>query len=288
MAHHLEVGLMATDSNAGPDATGSSSEYIWSLRSQGWTVSAIAKAMDRSSDYISRISRGKTPGRGLTAGLAELHSSGTVTHPPPRRTRKDGKPAKVRSKAGTSTVPKGPSTKKAARTHATRLRHKPQPAPPPAPPTPEQQAKIAKGLTGHQPPLVDRDLPTTKRNLFTHTKEEFPQNGLEYHRITTPRSPNSWNRWSANELVGDIIRDAAKAGKRFHANVIVQRSDGEKMTVRMGSRGGYDARHVASHLASYQFEFDWVRDQIAERSGYDLALEDPDWEIVGIDIDLWS
>lgn len=279
---------MANDPTTDSAVPGSSAEYIWSLRSQGWTVAAIATAMDRSSDYISRISRGKTPGHGLTAGLVELHNSGTVTQPPPRRTRKDGKPAKVRSKTGTSTVPTGPSTKKAARTHASKLSHKPQSAPQPTKPTAEQQAKTAGGLTGHQPKLVDRELPTTKRNLFTHTKEFFPQNGLEYHRITTPRSPNSWNRWSANELVGDIIREAAKAGKRFHANVIVQRSDGDKMTVRMGSRGGYDARNVVGQFQSYQFEFDWVRDQIAERSGYDLALEDPDWEIVGIDIDLWS
>ena len=272
-----------------PEA-GSSAEYIWSLRSQGWTVSAIAQAMDRSSDYISRISRGKTPGRGLTAGLVELHTAGTVTQPPPRRTRKDGKPARIRSKTGTSVAPKGPSTKKAARTYATQLLKKQQQPPPqPKPPDAGQQAKTTAGLTGHQPPLVERDLPASKRNVFTHTKEEYPQNGLESHRITAPLAPNSWNRWNASEAFGDVIRAAAKAGKRMHANVIVQRrSDGDKMTVRVGSRGGYDARNVLRDLASYQFEFEWIRDQIAERSGYDLALEDPDWEVVGIDIDLWS
>ena len=107
-----------------PSSTANAAEYIWSLRSQGWTLAKIARAMDRSSDYISRIARGKTPGTALVSGLAELHTNGKVSQPPPRRTRKDGTIARVRSGSGTAITPRGPSARKAARDHAKRERRR--------------------------------------------------------------------------------------------------------------------------------------------------------------------
>lgn len=281
-----------------PPSNATAAEYIWSLRSQGWTLARIARAMDRSSDYISRIARGKTPGTAMATGLAELHTTGKVSQPPPRRTRKDGTIARVRSGSGTAITPHGPSARKAARDHAKRERQRADRAARAAAKAAEQanaeaereqrRARAAAGRSAGQPELADRDLPTGTRNVFGHTKEEYPENGLEYHRITSPMAPNSWNRWTANETIGKVIRDAAARAKRMQANVIVQRRDsGQRMTVQLGSRGGYDTRNVVRDFASYQFEFEWLRDQIAERPNYDIALDDPEWEIVGVDIDLW-
>ena len=277
-----------------PSPTANAAEYVWSLRSQGWTLAQIARAMDRSPDYISRIARGKTPGTALVAGLAELHTTGKVTQPPPRRTRKDGTIVPVRSRRGATTTPTGPSARKAARDHAARERRRAERAAQAALRAAEQareeqqQARAAAGRTAGQPELVDREMPAGTRNVFNHTKEVYPENGLEYHRITSPMAPNSWNRWTANETIGKVIRDAAARAKRMQANVIVQRrGTGQRMTVQLGSRGGYDTRNVVRDFASYQFEFDWLRDQVAERPNYDIALDDPDWEIVGVDLDLW-
>lgn len=280
-----------------PPSSATAADYIWSLRSQGWTLAKIARAMDRSSDYISRIARGKTPGTAMAAGLAELHATGTVSQPPPRRTRKDGTIARVRSHSGTAT-PKGPSASKAARDHAEKERRRARraaraalaaaKAAEKAALEAEQRARAAAGRAPGQPELLDRGLPAGTRNVFDHTTKVYPENGLEYHRITSPMAPNSWNRWTANETIGDVIRDAAARAKRMQANVIVQRrGTGQRMTVPLGSRGGYDTRNVVRDFASYQFEFEWFRDQIAERPNYEIALDDPDWEIVGVDIDLW-
>ncbi len=73
-----------------------SRELIEELRSQGYSYSAIGKAIDRDASLVSQIAKGKKPGRNLEASLSGLLKSGLVETPAPRRTTKAGELARVR------------------------------------------------------------------------------------------------------------------------------------------------------------------------------------------------
>lgn len=93
-----------------------SRDLILSLRSQGYSNRAIARAIGRNDSLISQIARGIKPGGNLTESLRELSrrpgvSTDPVAAAPPRRTTRSGEVARVRGgrPAAARTTTRAPS-----------------------------------------------------------------------------------------------------------------------------------------------------------------------------------
>lgn len=65
--------------------------------SDGFTLAEIARSVGRDSSLIGQIRDGIKPARNLETALRAAWQ-GTPAPPPPRRTRKDGKPARIRAR----------------------------------------------------------------------------------------------------------------------------------------------------------------------------------------------
>jgi hypothetical protein len=79
----------------------SNADRIRALEARGWTQRQIAQAIGRSPSYVSRVARGKTPGRLITEAVGKLGRApgrrGTVPNvEAPRRLRATGETARVR------------------------------------------------------------------------------------------------------------------------------------------------------------------------------------------------
>lgn len=238
----------------------SSRQYIQDLLSKGETYASIGRQLGRDGSLIRQIGLGQKPGNNLNAALSELSSTGTVTHPPHRRTTTAGGLAKVRGRHGDEArTPAAPATQRIR--PAAKASEQPEPL----------QRAAHKG-----------------RNLLRHEVNRHP-NGMEYHRITVPKRTSSANRQQGNEIMHNLVEKARAEGRRFDATVWadIVRKDGTKdrIPIRLGGTGGYTAQSAFEGIDSHSGGgFGWLRTQIAKRypKGTFTSLT-----ITGIDINTW-
>jgi len=91
----------------------SAAELIAELRAFGMTQREIAENIGRSERMVRKIIRGETSGALYRECLQGVYDTGRQQRPVPRLTGKDGKPRRVRAKAGSKDkmrVPDDPAT----------------------------------------------------------------------------------------------------------------------------------------------------------------------------------
>lgn len=241
--------------------TPSSQELIADLRAQGMSYSHIGRQLGRDSSLIGQIAAGKKPGTNLTAALTELATTGTITHPPQRRTSRAGGLARVRggkANQGESVYPTAP---------------------------PGQRVPTATPSTA-QPRPIPTTTPSGVRNRFKHTPHYMP-GGRELHQVTAPIRKSAETRKAGNQILAGIIDHAQAAGKRFTATVyaqITRNGRTERIPVTIGGKGGYSAQNAADAVRSYNGDvLEWLDSQIQGRY--------PEFEggfvVVGATVDIW-
>lgn len=211
----------------------SAHDYLRDLLATGHTMAQIGAALGRSADMISRIWRGKSPGHNLVPALAQMAQTGTVTHPPPRRRRKDGTIVPVRAPGGRTTTPADPTPA----TPGPSAPHPPGPQTSESPTQPSLPAGRQRGGPRHR---------------------QFG-GGTGVFEMSVPRSEGP-GRQSGRQHLMDLLQDSRLSGR--HLSFQMRTASGQ--SVRLGSKGGYQA---AAALARSRNEGDdplgWLQHQIA-------------------------
>lgn len=169
----------------------------------------LANLIGRSEKLIRNLHHGKTPGENYRRTLTELYTTGNIQHLTPRRRTKDGTLIRIRTKAGAKT----PST------------------------TPTD----TQGTPQHK----------KTRTRYKHTTQLLA-NGQRIHTTDIPPSPRAKGRAKGFKTVHDtlikITRSQAHHDKRVTPTITVQDPNGNRRTLRIGTKDGYHASDIVTDI----------------------------------------
>lgn len=197
------------------------------LRGRGVQMAELGRMLDRSPRMIRKILEGKTSGESYREAVTELHTRGTVSTPPPRRTTADGQVVPVRGHGGTLTSPAV------------------HPAPTPA----------AEEGAGERP----------ARGRFTEKTTVLP-GGARMIEVTAPKTKGAVGRDQANDAFVSAVRRGAQ-GQRWDTKRVkfqVETSDGRSFPV--GDKWGYAVSDVLGNAHGFAGDaMGWLKKQAEHR-----------------------
>lgn len=177
----------------------------------GLTWRTMADQLGRSEKMLRKLARGEVAGESYRQSLTELYEQGQVKTLTPRRRRRDGTLAPVRSKRG--------STEKSRVPADTRGQRRPS---------------VKRGKYGHETQhlpggnlMSTTTMPKSKNSVGRKKGWRDVEN--ELHRITSAASQ-------------------AKQDKRVKINVVLESKDGKRSVVHLGSHSGYHASDVLADV----------------------------------------
>lgn len=251
------------------------------IKERAMTQRELAEMLGRSPDFVSLVKRGKRPGENLRAALLEIEQTGTLTTPPPRRRRKDGKLARVRAPR-TTTVEPGQDVPRPSVGDGLRIpiERDGEPGDEGLPPGEGEDPKDGQGPDKGRPGVfVDPPDPS-----YFGTSASVLPGGARIHTIGVPKSPNTPGFDKAKDQIRRTIRSVTK-GQRWQTKrvrVAVTLDNGQVLSI--GQKHGYKASDLLKQINSAFAgdSFKWAKHalQNVTYSGLDLSKR----RIISMDI----